>query len=142
MYKPLAHSRILIVMYVSVYQERMVNYFLLMMINYFLFMINFFFTYSHWKSLKVIFYIINYHAEQMKFFEVMTDVFSVIHVYHNEKFFCKNFSRVPISSLCLLEGVRETEDGRQCAPDLYSDLNALGLWLVVVNVWVYYSDLE
>lgn len=55
----------------------------------------------------------------MKFFEVMTDVFSIIHVFHNEKFFCKNFSRVPICSGW------ETEDGEQCAPDLYSDLKAI-----------------
>lgn len=61
----------------------------------------------------------------MKFFEVMTYVFSVIHVYHSEKFFCKNFSRVPICSLCLFWGWGETEDGEQYAPDLYSDLQAI-----------------
>lgn len=27
----------------------------------------------------------------MKFFEIMTGVVSAIHVYHSEKFFCKNF---------------------------------------------------
>lgn len=30
----------------------------------------------------------------------MTDVFFAIHVYHNEKIFCKNFPWMPVCSLC------------------------------------------
>lgn len=62
----------------------------------------------------------------------MTDVFFAIHVYHNEKIFCKNFSWMPICSLCYSGEAGEGgggggvyEDDEECAPDLYSELKAI-----------------